>query len=314
MDIRRAVDTDIPEIVELLKVSLGESLMPKSEAYWNWKHVHNPFGASPVLLAVDHDRIVGVRAFMRWEWKNNNDEVRAVRAVDTATHPDYQGKGIFKKLTLRLLDECKKEGVSMVFNTPNTKSKPGYLKMGWQEVGKLPVKLSLKRPVSIVKSKVSGKETKFLELDQNSGYRITSDLIDSVTDVAEENGTWNTKLVNDFLKWRYMNVPVVEYYANMDVDGGVIFRLKQSSLGVELRIVQDMGSVEVIETKIRELYKSLNFDYLSISGHFTGRLPGILKFSSSGPEVTFRESGVRDIAWARDFESWKPCLGDLELF
>ena len=60
------------------------------------------------------------------------------RAVDTATDPDFQGRGIFTRLTLEALDALPAEGVELVFNTPNARSLPGYLKMGWQEVGRLP--------------------------------------------------------------------------------------------------------------------------------------------------------------------------------
>src|SRR5688572_13398222 len=103
MTIRPAEATDIPEIISLLKLSLGESFLPKSEAYWHWKHVNNPFGKSPVLLAEESNAIIGVRAFMRWQWNDGKRTIEAVRAVDTATHPDFQGKGIFTKLTMSLL-------------------------------------------------------------------------------------------------------------------------------------------------------------------------------------------------------------------
>ena len=37
------------------------------------------------------------------------------------------------------VEEMTAEGVDVVFNTPNTQSRPGYLKMGWIDVGRLPV-------------------------------------------------------------------------------------------------------------------------------------------------------------------------------
>lgn len=64
MIIREATDSDISSIVLLLKDSLGESLTPKSEALWNWKHQTNPFGNSPILVAEDEGKLVGVRSFM----------------------------------------------------------------------------------------------------------------------------------------------------------------------------------------------------------------------------------------------------------
>ena len=40
------------------------------------------------------------------------------------------------------------QGVAHVFNTPNEQSRPGYLKMSWQQVGKLPVEVWFRSPVS----------------------------------------------------------------------------------------------------------------------------------------------------------------------
>ena len=97
MDIRAAQPQDTPAIIEILKKSLGESLIPITENLWSWKHEQNPFGKSFVLLALENAELIGVRAFMRWRWQWNGKEFEAIRAVDTATHPDHQGKGIFKK-------------------------------------------------------------------------------------------------------------------------------------------------------------------------------------------------------------------------
>ena len=134
MIVRNATPEDIPAIVVLLQLSLGENLIKKSENTWNFKHVDNPFGTSHVLLAYEGDVLIGVRAFMKWKWQMGTQSWTAFRAVDTATHPDYQGKGIFKKLTLQALDDIQKGGETFVFNTPNEISRPGYLKMGWKIV------------------------------------------------------------------------------------------------------------------------------------------------------------------------------------
>ena len=137
MIIREADHTDIPKILNVLKASLGETSSKKTEEVWRFKHIDNPFGESLVLVAEENNYIVGVRAFMRWKWQRGDQVYSAFRAVDTATHPDHQGKGIFKKLTLRALEIGKERGVHFVFNTPNTQSKPGYLKMGWEVVDRL---------------------------------------------------------------------------------------------------------------------------------------------------------------------------------
>ena len=105
---RPATDADRPAVLDLLSASLGWDLASGLPAYFDWKHLDNPFGRSPAWVAVDGDnadRIVGFRTFLRWEFEDSTGIVqRAVRAVDTATHPDYQGQGIFRLLTMTAVD------------------------------------------------------------------------------------------------------------------------------------------------------------------------------------------------------------------
>ncbi len=140
-EVRQFADADLPEVLELLRSSLGETaLLARPPERFAWKHLDNPFGRSIVLVAEADGRIVGLRAFMRWELATPlGATLRCVRAVDTATHPDYQRRGIFRTLTMAALDEATADGVDLVFNTPNARSGAGYLTMGWQEVGRIGV-------------------------------------------------------------------------------------------------------------------------------------------------------------------------------
>src|SRR5690242_18990664 len=119
MQIRRASSGDIPKIIDVLKLSLGESLLKKSVDIWQFKHKENPFGESYVLAAEETDQLIGVRAFMSWKWQKGNKSWQAYRAVDTATHPEHQGRGIFKTLTLQALHGVGALTPCFVFNTPN---------------------------------------------------------------------------------------------------------------------------------------------------------------------------------------------------
>lgn len=212
MNIRKATEHDIPSIVSLLKLSLGEGLIKKSEAMWRWKHIENPFGESPVLLAEEGDLLVGVRAFMQWRFSKDGKEYKALRAVDTATHPDHRGKGIFKKLTLALIDKVKDEGFDFIFNTPNEQSKPGYLKMGWKELGRLPVRV---KP--------------FLFSSRSSNV-----IADYSVDISNCQADQKVK---DYWQWRYADNPLADYYQIVFGQNGIaFFRIKQSKYFKELRI------------------------------------------------------------------------------
>ncbi len=134
---RELEDRDVAPVLDLLRASLGEPpLLRRTPELFGWKHFDNPFGRSIAVLAEADDRIVGLRAFMRWDLLTTQGAtVRCVRAVDTATHPEYQRRGIFRRLTEEALELAVAKDVDLVFNTPNEKSGAGYLSMGWKEVG-----------------------------------------------------------------------------------------------------------------------------------------------------------------------------------
>ena len=141
LTIRPMVDGDLQGVLDTLRAALGETpFLRRTPELWEWKHVLNPFGKSIVLVAADGDRIAAVRAFMRWRLATRDgEELSCVRAVDTAVHPDYQRRGLFRGLNEAAVEVARDDGVVLVFNTPNPQSRPGYLKQGWNDVGSIGV-------------------------------------------------------------------------------------------------------------------------------------------------------------------------------
>ena len=136
---RHLGESDVLPVLDLLRAALGEPpLLRRTPELFAWKHFDNPFGRSLAVVAESDDLIVGLRAFMRWDLVTPaGDTLRCVRAVDTATHPDYQRRGIFRRLTEETLELALAENMDLVFNTPNEKSGAGYLSMGWTKSGLL---------------------------------------------------------------------------------------------------------------------------------------------------------------------------------
>lgn len=307
MNIRAAEESDIPAIVDLLKISLGEGLMPKSETYWRWKHLENPFGASPVLVAEDLDKIIGVRAFMNWEWTNGHDVLKAVRAVDTATHPAYQGMGIFKRLTLDLVNACKMNGVDFIYNTPNTQSRPGYLKMGWQVVDRMPVRFHIVNPLGRF---VSGKVTSMPATNWLQQNDIVSLLETSNTMMA-----LRTHYTAAYFKWRYGSVPVARYNVLHDTDNVVFYRLKANRWGTEMRVTDWLATRKntgTMKRLIHDLAVKEGARLITFSGLVPNIKGGVVL--RRGPYVTVRNLSFTRIDDLLHFKNWSPSLGDMELF
>ncbi len=312
MQIRKANSSDLPSIINLLKASLGESLIPKSEELWNWKHVANPFGQSPVLIAEDNGMICGVRVFLRWEFCLGKKTIRASRAVDTAIHPDYQGKGLFKSLTLSLISELKEEGVELIYNTPNSQSTPGYLKMGWEKWGKLPLKMHFNFSVGKSKSQ-----------SQVSDWRSISNLIQKIEQTQLDSDLIITNLVSGYIHWRYITCPLFPYHFISDGETYLlIYRIKEGKIGRELRVVDffqlsvfGQNEKKQLNARLKTIQKNERVRFTSFSGLQFGKgLPvemGVMPVMSIGPEVTLRK-----VASSQDLlqQPWGWSLGDLEVF
>jgi GNAT superfamily N-acetyltransferase len=310
MLIRAATDTDLPQIIELLKVSLGESLMPKSESLWRWKHFANPFGISPAILAEVDGKLIGIRAFLRWEFWREGGIQKACRAVDTAVHPDYQGQGIFKKLTLELISKMESEGIDLIFNTPNADSLPGYLKMGWEKWGKLPLKLHFHLS--------SGKNKHPLN------PRNWSEIEHLITKIEAESASYGqTHLKVGYLSWRYQDSPICPYYFLTNEKNYLLFyRIKEGKMGREFRIcdffqLPDFSDLDQQElnNELKKVEKLSGARFTSFAGfqdknHHTLKL-GALPILKVGPIITLRQLNPKVQPMNLD---WNWSLGDLEVF
>ncbi|UJP64160.1 GNAT family N-acetyltransferase [Mongoliitalea daihaiensis] len=308
MEFRRAIETDIPAIVEVLRQSLGEGLMPKSEELWTWKHLANPFGPSPVLLACESERIVGVRAFMPWQWRLEQQTYQAVRAVDTAVLPAYQGKGIFSRLTAQLVQECTDSKVDFIFNTPNKQSMPGYLKLGWEHVGRIPVSLQLQ-----------------LNVRKKDGS-IASDwkLLHSM-DFSElpDTSYWTTPSKANYFSWRYEHCPIAQYECISDgKQYWCIYRMKKQAGLREFRIVElgipaSSGAAEELKNQLKQAISIEGAQLLTASQMHGKTLQAIgwgSFFQIKGPQLTVRKLSSTLPKQLNQIQSWSQCLGALEVF
>ena len=314
--LREANFDDCNEIVSLLKSTLGDSLLPKTVDYWKWKHYDNPFGTSKIILASFNSEIIGVRAFLKWKWQNKYTTINAIRAVDTATARQFQNRGIFKKLTLFALAQCKSEGIDLVFNTPNKISKPGYIKMGWEEIGKMPIQI---KPCFHIPSKFNEQfiDNIYSEFSVNDFPSFFRNHIDFSIDSEKLNTVFSEK----YYKWRYTECPAVKYGLNGSPNKYFIFfRLKKIDKFIELRIcdfwIKDETGIEkLFFDGLTQLAKKTRPLFISFAPDFRiYNNKGFWFNSNKGPITTVRKLSSECIDDFRNFKNWAPSIGSMELF
>lgn len=123
----------ICKVVDLLR-----AVFPNDESinieWFMWKHVDSYYGPSYAWGVYSTDQLVGVRLYAKWRSLDGVNEY--VQAVDTATHPLHQRKGVFALLLKHSLSFIDMKGIK-IFNFPNQNSMSQYLKYGWESCGEI---------------------------------------------------------------------------------------------------------------------------------------------------------------------------------
>ncbi len=309
-DLRKAEPADFDEIVSVCSASLGWTNTDFDSELFRWKHFDNEFGESLLLVATDDSGIAAVRPFMKWRFRSPAGEtIEAARAVDTATHPRAQGKGLFTRLTRFGLDELADDDTRFVFNTPNDKSLPGYLKMGWIEDGPIPFGYGASSPLAlqrIVRSRTKADKPS-LPIDIGMTVDEGLELLDG-NEPCPPQGAVETDHGIDSLRWRFHSSPVEYRFLPGPDASGIICRLRQRGSARELVVAQRCGQLDNDQAgrAIRNAMKNTKADYC-VGWPGLGSTVTNTRF---GPNLALREvSGQFTFA---DQLTWQP--GDIELF
>ena len=224
---RGMTEADLDEVLALQVASLGAGSTPRTPEFWRWKHESSPFGRSPVWVAEADGRIIGLRAFLRWRWRLGERALTAVRAVDTATHPDWQRRGVFWQLTRQALDHLSDEGCEFVFNTPNRRSGAGYRKLGWRQALKPSILVRAVKPLRMAGAALrGGKKRRAASLGALPRVErlFKWARLDELLERYDRD--WQSRLYTprdrDYLAWRYRDVPEIDYRCLCTSDGDAL--------------------------------------------------------------------------------------------
>lgn len=115
-------------------------------AYLDWLYVANPDGAAVGYDAWDGERLAAHYVCVPARAWVEGLEVRVLLSLNTATHPDYQGKGLFTKLAAMTYEAGAQAGFDGVYGVANANSTPGFVrKLAFQLVRPLEARVGLGR-------------------------------------------------------------------------------------------------------------------------------------------------------------------------
>jgi len=113
-------------------------------AYLAWLYAANPDGAAVGMDAWDGERLAAHYVCIPARAWVEGREVLVLLSLNTATHPDYQGKGLFTKLAAATFEAGAAAGFDGVYGVANGNSTPGFVrKLGFQLVRPLEARVGL---------------------------------------------------------------------------------------------------------------------------------------------------------------------------
>ena len=208
----------ILEVLSLLNLAFDTEAF--NIPWWNWKYSSNPFGEPLGWFATvsGEAAMVGVRLLWPWVFTFRDKCSVFYQAVDTATHPDFRGYGIFSALTSNALAHVVDLN-SSIYNFPNEQSYPAYKKLQWEDLGNIPW---INIPISIG-SFLKKKEIKGFEEECGLNYKLVGS---HDIKFKRDESFWSTNWTNEIIKWRFVDNPIYDYYYYSNDYGSIIFKVK----------------------------------------------------------------------------------------
>ncbi|WP_417448408.1 GNAT family N-acetyltransferase [Idiomarina abyssalis] len=345
LSITPLASVDTLKILDLLCGSLSTvGATAKTAKFWQWKHEDNPFGVSVGLCAhsTGNSSLVAVRPFMKWALRlPDQSVVCALRPVDTVTHPDWRGKGLFTKLTRAAIDDVDKDSAKLLFNTPNSSSFPGYIKLGWSCAEELAVAIKINRVSHFVsrfllnrRIEVGLKWSNISAGGTKSATSVSENELNSVLAWCAEADDrrpavgLRTFRNIEFLKWRYVDQPNVDYgfFIRKRDDGQlesvVVVRLEERK-GIVGALIQDVflgdSTEKSVANALKCLGRDLNVGFLA--AHFAH---GTNEYSALRRNLFFPVKKIKlatrslsedgKFSDSSEFGSWDLSLSDIEVF
>ena len=277
-------------------------------------------------VALAGARVVGFRAFLRWEFVGPSGRVRhAARAVDTATDPDFEGRGIFTRLTLEALDALPAEGVDTRVQHAERAQPPRLPQDG---VGRRSGRLRRRRPshpVAVRRAwsgppgarRGEGSCRASVGVPAGDGLADRGDRSTACSRTAPAPLGLATRRSGRYLHWRYGN-PDLGYRLLVHgppaaPDGLLVFRLRRRGAAVE-GVVDDLvaprGSPEVARALVDRLARAHAADYLIRLQQPRVTRDRFVRLPQVGPILVCRS--LTDIP-VPDLRGWAPSMGDVEL-
>jgi GNAT superfamily N-acetyltransferase len=329
LKVRAFEANDEPGVLDVLQAAFGpwphdiQGVAPGD--FFRWKHLAGPFGPSLLLVAEADDVVIGFAAYMPWRFRARGQILTTMRAVDFAVHPSHRRRGASSALTQAAVRHLSGD-VAFIWSNPNEQMRPGSLKSGRRQVGRLPrfVQLRIPGKYTVHRARTKGSATpRQLPIEAETAAALLhngahASLLPAKTRQPRDRLVTAKDL--DYLRWRYGRFEeyrAIRTGARSGGSGMVIFRPRRHgsfwvSHVCELFVEQD--DRRTARHLLRQVRDAAPADFVtcSFSSRTHAALCGFVPYRGGTVLMTFPlQQNLAPDPTQR--ASWALSFGDLEL-
>lgn len=133
----------IPQYLQLYKICFPNA-RHFNEEYLTWLYAKNPCGKALGADVIIDEKVVGHVIGIPGKYYHHGALEKGLLAVNSAVHPAFQGRMLFKKLGLKLCEYATNYGYSFIIGVSNSAATPIWIrKMNFQLVSPLEARVGI---------------------------------------------------------------------------------------------------------------------------------------------------------------------------
>jgi len=336
-------------------IRLTESTYPGREIsnqdYLQWEYEKNPHGNALIHVASEGEKLVAQYLVIPHDYIVEGKILKGSLSLNTLTHPIHRGNALFPKLAEQTYLSCLRNNVIFTLGVPNANSFPVFKDhLNFEILGRVPFLIKSFKPKSVLWHLFTRKRLKHgldIELNTDSVRDAGGDLISCFnpnTDAesyeaflkrfTEEKSVATYRSI-DFLRWRYLDIPIRKYHIFKQMNDGkitafAVIRCREiyglrSAVLMDFIFTGDQKSARAFIDQIFELLEKNNIELIICAMQGSSNEFNLLKKAGfyKVPErflpqqldlIIKVHKEVPESEHIRNFKSWFFTFGDYDIF
>ena len=266
------------------------------------RYIENPYQDLLMCIAEERGKIVANYSAVPIRCQIGNKEIKAALSLNTMTHPEYEGKGLFVELASRLYSKMESEQYSFIIGFPNYLSNGIFCKkLDWKNIYEIPT----------MEKELDGNRKKMIERNAANRKEDWTRLCLHLPNQIHISKKY------EYLKWRYIDHPTNQYYLLKISDNcWSIYHFYNKEMNLtEIHANENVNENNDMLDQLTNFALLENVKKITVWCQTNTIMHGVLERRGFVNKTPIRYFGAKALAYKEeivlfDWRNWSICMGD----